>query len=168
MRAWGFILLLAVSVQAAPVSFKGEIAPLLRAQCQSCHGARDSKGDFRVDSYAELMRALKNEPARVEEGHPESSLLFELLVTEDEDARMPQKSEPLSAKEVALFGKWIEEGAVYDGKDPTMPLAQVIPAREHAPAPTKYLSTPRQSNRIRMPILHLPGLAKSANSPIRS
>ena len=120
------------------VSFRHDIAPLLRAKCQSCHGAREANGEYRVDSFAELMRALKNEPARVRAGQPKTSLLLKLLVTKEEDERMPQKSEALSTKDVTLFRKWIEEGAVYDGKDPTMPLAQVIPAREHAASPTKY------------------------------
>ena len=82
MRVGVFILLLTVSVRAAPVSFKSEIAPLLRAQCQSCHGARDSKGDFRVDSYAELMRALEDEFARVLPGKGSDSLLYQLLTTD--------------------------------------------------------------------------------------
>ena len=138
MRAWGFILLLAVSVQAAPVSFKGEIAPLLRAQCQSCHGARDSKGDFRVDSYAELMRALEDELARVLPGKSGASLLFQLLTTADVDERMPQKSEALPAKTIALVKRWIDEGAKFDGADPKATLARVIPARTHAAAPKVY------------------------------
>ena len=98
MRAGIFILLLAVSVRAAPVSFKAEIAPLLRMKCQSCHGARDSKDDFRVDSYAELMRALEDEPARVLPGKGGDSLLYQLLASADEDERMPQKSGALPAK----------------------------------------------------------------------
>ncbi len=127
-----------VSAKPGAVSFRSDIAPLLRSKCQSCHGARKAEGKYRVDNFAELMRTLKDEPARVQPGHPDSSLLFEMLVTKDEEELMPQKSEPLSAKEVALFGKWIEEGAVFDGKDPTTSLAQIIPAREHAPAPAKY------------------------------
>lgn len=120
------------------VSFRRDIAPLLRSKCQSCHGKRKAGGKYRVDNFTELMRALNGEPGRIQAGHPDSSLLFEMLVTKNEEERMPQKSEPLSVKEVALFRKWIEEGAIFDGKDPTTPLAQVIPAREHAPAPAKY------------------------------
>jgi len=138
MRAGVFILLLAVSVRAAPVSFKAEIAPLLRMKCQSCHGARDSKGDFRLDSYAELMRALEDEPARVLPGKGGESLLFQLLTTADADERMPQKSGALPAKTIALVKRWIDEGAKFDGADPKATLAQVIPARTHAAAPKVY------------------------------
>jgi len=120
------------------VSFRADIAPLLRAKCQACHGERKAEGDFRVDSFTELMRTVADEPARVLAGQPEASLLLELLVTEDADEQMPQKSEPLEANEVALFRKWIAEGAKFDGADPALSLAQVIPAREHAAAPVKY------------------------------
>ncbi len=49
----------ALTGRALPVSFRSEIAPLLLAQCQGCHGAEKAKGDYRVDSYTELMRALE-------------------------------------------------------------------------------------------------------------
>ncbi len=138
MRVLFFILVCSVSLCAAPVSFKVEIAPILRAQCQSCHGARDSKGDFRVDSYAELMRALENEPARVLPRKGSDSLLYQLLTTADEDERMPKKSEALPAKAIALMKRWIDEGAKFDGTDPKATLARVIPARAHAAAPKVY------------------------------
>ena len=58
----------ALTGRALPVSFRSEIAPLLLAQCQGCHGAEKAKGDYRVDSYTELMRALEEEPPRVQAG----------------------------------------------------------------------------------------------------
>ena len=138
MRALFFILVYSVSLCAAPVSFKVEIAPILRTQCQSCHGTKDAKGDFRVDSYAELMRTLEGEPARVLKGNANDSLLYQLLVTLDKSDRMPQKSEPLTVQHIELFRRWIDEGAKFDGEDPKATLAQVIPARVHAAAPEKY------------------------------
>ena len=75
-----------------PVSFRAEIAPLLLAQCQGCHGAEEAKGDFRVDRYTELMRALEGEPPRVRAGQPSASLMLQLLRSEDADDRMPQRS----------------------------------------------------------------------------
>ena len=120
---------------ASPVSFKAEIAPLLRAQCQSCHGAREAKGDYRVDSFAELMRALEDEPARVLAGKGNDSLLYQLLVSKDADERMPQKSGALPAKTIALVKRWIDEGAKFDGADPKATLAQVIPPPPPPPPP---------------------------------
>jgi WD40 repeat protein len=84
------------------------------------------------------MRALENESARVLPGKGSDSLLYQLLTTADEDERMPQKSEALPAKAIALVKRWIDEGAKFDGTDPKATLARVIPARVHAAAPKVY------------------------------
>ena len=90
----------ALTGRASPVSFRSEIAPLLLAQCQGCHGAEKAKGDYRVDSYTELMRALEEEPPRVQAGKPAASLILQLLSSEEADDRMPQKSAPLGAGQI--------------------------------------------------------------------
>ena len=107
-----------VMALAAPVSFKTQIAPILRAQCQSCHGAQEAKGDYRVDSFAEVMSALEDEPARVLAANPHASLFLKLLITADDDERMPQKADKLPAKQIALIRQWIAEGAKFDGNNP--------------------------------------------------
>jgi hypothetical protein len=127
-----------VMALAAPVSFKSQIAPILRVQCQSCHGAEEAKGDYRVDSFAEVMRALEDEPARVLAKKPDESLFLELLSTSDADERMPQKADALPAKQIALIRQWIAEGAKFDGNDPKATLSEIIPARKHAAAPAVY------------------------------
>ena len=128
----------ALTGRASPVSFRSEIAPLLLAQCQGCHGAEKAKGDYRVDSYTELMRALEEEPPRVQAGKPAASLILQLLSSEEADDRMPQKSAPLGARQIELVRRWIGEGASFDGDDPDAALVQVIPVRQHEPAPAKY------------------------------
>ena len=60
-----------------PVSFRETIAPLLLAQCQGCHGVETAKGDYRVDSYTELMRTADGELPRVRPGQPKASLLLQ-------------------------------------------------------------------------------------------
>ena len=124
--------------RALPVSFRSEIAPLFVAQCQGCHGAKTAKGDYRMDSYTQLMRAFDDEPPRVQAGKPEVSLVFQLLNSDEEDDRMPQKSAPLGAEQIELVRRWIEEGASFDGEDPNAALVQIIPVRQHEPAPAKY------------------------------
>ena len=127
-----------VMALAAPVSFKTQIAPILRAQCQSCHGAQEAKGDYRVDSFTEVMRALEDEPARVLAAKPNESLFLKLLITADDDERMPQKADKLPAKQIALIRQWIAEGAKFDGNNPKSTLAEIIPARKHVAAPAVY------------------------------
>jgi len=121
-----------------PVSFRSTIAPMLLAQCQGCHGAETAKADYRVDSYTELMRSAEGEPSRIRPGKPAASLLHELLVTPEEDDRMPQRAAPLDPGQIELIRRWIAEGARFDGENPDTPLVRLIPVRQHDPAPEQY------------------------------
>ena len=121
-----------------PVSFRKAIAPLLLAQCQGCHGAESAKADYRVDSYTELMRAADGESPRVRPGQPKASLLHQLLVTSEEDDRMPQQSAPIDPEQIKWVRRWIAEGARFDGEDPSAPLVRLIPVRKYEPPPEKY------------------------------
>ena len=123
---------------AAPASFTNDIAPLLLAKCQACHGAKKAKGDYRVNSYSELMRTPEGEQPRVIAAKPNESLLLELLKTSDADERMPKKSKPLLKNQIAVVHRWIKEGAKFDGKDEKTALVQLVPSRIHAAPPTKY------------------------------
>ena len=131
-------LWLPLMVQAEQVSFCKDIAPILVAQCQSCHGGNKVKGDYRVDTYARAMKAGSSElPAFVAHRLDESEAYFR-LTAEDEGDRMPAKSDPLLQEQIALFKRWIEEGATFDGDDPFANLSTKIPERSHPKAPEHY------------------------------
>ena len=122
------------------MSFRADIAPLLIAKCQACHGEKSAKGNFRLDSYEALM-AAKGKDRNVVSGKPAASKLYQLLVTKDADDRMPQKADPLPAVQIDLVKRWIEQGAKFDGTDAKLPLVEIVPAREHSPAPQVYSAT---------------------------
>lgn len=135
-----FLLVCALSVSAADkktVSFRSDIAPLLIAKCQACHGEKSAKGNYRLDSYEALM-AARGTDHNVIPGKPAASKFHQLLITKDADDRMPQKADPLPATQTELVKRWIEQGAKFDGADPKQSLAEVVPPREHAPAPKIY------------------------------
>jgi len=123
----------------APVSFRRDVAPILVKQCQGCHNAEKNKGQYRVDSFERLMRPGKSKDAPIRAGHPKDSPLYRLITTADDDERMPQKADPLPAAQVATIGRWIEEGAKFDGgSDPATPLTSLAPAQEHPAPPAAY------------------------------
>ncbi len=82
--------------------FRTEVAPILEAHCLSCHDEGAAKGGvtFAGDVLPEGI---------VEPGHPERSLLLELV--RGPEPEMPLKAPPLSAGEVATLRRWIEAGA---------------------------------------------------------
>ena len=105
------------------VSFKRDVAPILLKQCQTCHGPEKAKGKYRVDSFAALLKPGSSGDPAVSAGKPDASTLYRLLVTHDEDERMPQKADPLPKQQVETIKRWIEQGAAFDGPDPAAAVA---------------------------------------------
>ncbi len=93
--------------------FAEKIEPLLRSHCYNCHGGgpRGSKGDLELHtpdaiSQSGMVKAYK----------PDDSELYYRISMDPGDAdRMPPKGKGLSTQEVALFKKWITDGANFGG-----------------------------------------------------
>ncbi|MFM7845495.1 MAG: c-type cytochrome domain-containing protein [Planctomycetota bacterium] len=106
------------------VSFAREIAPVLSAQCSSCHGAMRPRENFSLVNFDRLLKGGDGGPP-IEPGKPAESLLFKKLMGTGGGARMPQGRPPLPTDVLAKIEKWIEEGAKFDGDEPTMELVRV-------------------------------------------
>lgn len=152
-------------VAGAGVSFNQEIRPILSDRCFACHGPDGGehgekwKGGLRLDTeegaLADLVttmhevqaeqRAAKGLPAvprpggsrfAIVPGNPESSLLVERIMSDDEDELMPPPDShlTLSAAEKDLLVRWISEGAPWDGHWAFHPLQ--LPSPPALPAAT--------------------------------
>lgn len=91
-----------------------------------------------MDSFAALKTAGDSGAEPIVAGKAKGSELFRLLVTKDSDERMPQKADALPIEEAGLIGRWIEEGAIFDGSDPSRPLAELVRESYLRPAPDHY------------------------------
>lgn len=138
------VLMLAWAASAASakssgeVSFSRDIAPILIAKCQTCHGADKAKGKYRLHTFEWLQKPGSSGEAAVTPGEPKKSELYKLLVVKNADDRMPQKDEPLPAAQIALIEKWIKNGAKFDGADPKLDLVSLLPHKEHPAPPEVY------------------------------
>jgi len=92
------------------VEFERDIAPILRDSCLKCHGPAKQKGHFRLDRREDALRGGEDGPAIVP-GDRSHSPLYRLLLEKDAGARMPQKADPLTAEQIELLGRWIDQGA---------------------------------------------------------
>lgn len=119
------LALITSSAAAEPVSFKADIAPILLEKCQSCHGPDKAKGKYRVDTYDRAIKAGGDE-------------IHYRISTDDEDEVMPPDADPLKPAEVAIFKRWMDEGAKFDGDDPTATLAAIVPRVVHPNPPDTY------------------------------
>lgn len=94
------------------VDFAHQVVPILEKRCVECHGGDESKGGFSLNT-----RAMVLEADVLEIGKADKSLFVELLVTDDEDERMPPVKKgkgPLLKAEIDILSKWIDQGLTWE------------------------------------------------------
>ncbi|EDM29302.1 hypothetical protein LNTAR_22969 [Lentisphaera araneosa HTCC2155] len=109
-----------VEKKIAKVNFNKDIRPILSDKCFHCHGPdeEERKGDLRLDipDGPEGAFRVLDGIASIIPGNPEESEVFYRISTDDSDDIMPPKKShkaALTAEEIALFKRWIEEGATW-------------------------------------------------------
>lgn len=92
--------------------FKETVQPLLQKNCFECHshGAKMPEGGLVLDSRSGWENGGDSGPAIVP-GKPGNSLLLKAISYVDDDLRMPPNGQ-LSESEIAMFRKWITDGAI--------------------------------------------------------
>jgi len=90
-------------------TFADQVAPILRARCNSCHNADKAKGGLNLETFGGVMRGGGSGKV-VEAGDPENSRLL-LLITHAEEPKMPPESPRIPDAEIGAVRRWIEGGA---------------------------------------------------------
>jgi WD40 repeat protein len=121
------------------ISFVREVAPILVAKCQACHGQKSAESNYRLDSFEALMRPGDFGAPPVTAGNLEESEIHRLIAAEDAEERMPNNGGRLTDAEVKTISDWIIQGAQFDGHDVKAPLRTQIPTDvPHPAAPESY------------------------------
>jgi len=110
------------------ISFMNQVLPLLAAKCGRCHMS-DTKGGFGFNTFAALQKGSKDGIVFAP-GKSQGARLTEVIETGD----MPRGGGKVSPAELAMLKAWIDQGAVFDGKDPTANLATSVP-KSNTPEP---------------------------------
>lgn len=131
------ILVLAMPSRAQ-VRFTRDIAPIVLKRCAGCHGERANLGGYRAHTFQNLMRPGASARAAITPRKPTDSRLFQLITSTSSATRMPKSDDPLSAEQIELFRRWIQEGAKFDGGDPSAPIKSLLGPRRHPAAPASY------------------------------
>lgn len=109
-----------------PVSFHGDVAPILAMHCNSCHG---EAGGLSTRSHAAL-RAGGNKGNLIEPGNAEASLLVHYIDgRRGRSQTMPLGAEKLRPEQIAAIRRWIDEGARTD--DPRPPATSSSKTMRH-------------------------------------
>jgi len=91
---------------AEPIDFAHEIVPILRQHCVECHGGREAKGGFSINT-----RALMLESGVAIPGDASGSYFLELVRSEDPDMQMPpQDQERVPEAQIAVLDRWVRAG----------------------------------------------------------
>jgi mono/diheme cytochrome c family protein len=147
------------STQAQSVDFVRDIQPIFQAHCAKCHGTGRAMAGLRLDSRAEAMRTIT--PGRSRE-----SLLLKRILGEGGQERMPRGGPPLSAAQIDLVRRWIDEGANWPdtaaatAKGPTH-WAYVAPVRPPLPETKNKVWAVNPIDRFTLARLEKEGLAPS-------
>jgi hypothetical protein len=124
-----------------PVSFIRDVAPILVAKCQACHGPKTAESNYRLDSFQSMMQPGDFGTAPVTPGDPDDSEIQRLITADDPHERMPNNGGQLAAAEIQIIERWIREGAKFDGQDAAAALRGQIPRDIPYPAaPETYPS----------------------------
>lgn len=130
MSLFRSISLCAVFVAAAhaqTVDYTKQIVPLWDTYCIDCHDDTDADGEFRLDTFANLMKGGK-EGVAIVVGKANDSMLVKFLEGHSgrggkNEFMPPGKREKLKAEEIALIKAWIDAGA----KGPMVAEAKPMP-----------------------------------------
>jgi hypothetical protein len=122
--------------QPQSVDFNRDIRPLLSKHCTACHGGVKAAGGISFVYRDKALTKGKSDEFAIVPGQPKNSELIRRITSEDPEEVMPKPEHgpKLSSAEIALFTRWIEQGA------PWNELWSFIPPQEPAP-PTLQLST---------------------------
>lgn len=116
-RPLPFLILCAVPAFAEGLAYNRDIRPILSDKCFACHGfdAKTREADLRIDTPEGAFAKNKEGKAAIVPGKPEESLIWQRIITTDEDDIMPppKSHKELSAAEKETLKKWIEQGAPY-------------------------------------------------------
>ena len=125
------------------IRFNRDIRPIFSDTCFACHGpdAKARKGKLRLDIREEAIRE-RDGKTPVVPGNSSRSEAFRRLVTKDPDDLMPpaDSHKTLSARQIELVRRWIDQGAEYEAHWAYSPLSRPTP------------STPKTKSWVRNPI----------------
>jgi len=93
--------------KAPAVTYK-QVQAIFDAKCIMCHKGAHPPAKMNLESYAGVMKG-NDDGAVIAAGHPEKSLLYQLITTTGKKL-MPPKN-PLPKADIAKISTWIKAGA---------------------------------------------------------
>jgi mono/diheme cytochrome c family protein len=94
------------------IDFARDIQPIFAAHCADCHGSKKQESNLRLDDKASAARVITP-------GQSQQSRLLHRVLGLNGEPRMPLNRAALSAAQIALLQRWINEGAEWPNAEPS-------------------------------------------------
>ncbi len=97
------------------VAFGKDVRPIFERSCFRCHSAERPKSGFRLDNREAALKGGEN-GIDIIPGNSAKSPLIHYVARIAPDIEMPPegKGEPLTAEQVGILRRWIDDGAAWD------------------------------------------------------
>jgi hypothetical protein len=135
-----------VAKSLEPVDFNRDIRPILSENCFTCHGpdVRKLQAGLRLDVESSARSELDSGMRAVVAGKPDESELLARMISTDPSEQMPppETGKSLSAEQIDLLRRWINEGAPWDGHWSLQPIRRPVPPRVDSLACAGFVRNP--------------------------
>jgi hypothetical protein len=95
-----------------PVDFVRDVRPIFEKHCYECHSEHEQESGLRLDVRELALKGGDNHGPDIIPGNAHESPLIHFVTSEDEYEVMPPDGK-LSAEEIEILTRWINEGAVW-------------------------------------------------------
>src|SRR5213592_3877463 len=103
--------LASIAQDTKPISYYNDVVPILKRSCTGCHHPGKLKGELDLTTHAAFAKGGKH-GAGFKPGNIKDSLVIDEII--GDEPSMPKEGDALTKAEVALFTRWIQEGATDD------------------------------------------------------
>ncbi|MEO0339658.1 MAG: DUF1553 domain-containing protein [Bacteroidota bacterium] len=107
------------------IDFNTQVKPIINKRCISCHGGVKKNGELSMMTRNDLLKSGESGHPAIVPGDPEGSELYQRLITEVEEDRMPYEADALPKEEIKILKQWIAEGAEWGMHWALIPVAAV-------------------------------------------
>tara|TARA_R110002096_G_scaffold26518_25_gene81860 strand:- start:5215 stop:6600 length:1386 start_codon:yes stop_codon:yes gene_type:complete len=91
------------------ITYEEHVKPIFRQHCLKCHGNDKQKAGINLQSFGDAMKGGSGGEILIA-GRSSQSLLYQSLIDEDDDLRMPPNKPPIPADQIEMVRKWIDTG----------------------------------------------------------
>lgn len=115
------------------ISFNEDVRPILNQNCLPCHGGVKANGGFSLLFKSEAFAVNNSGKPAIIKGSARKSELYQRIIHQDPELRMPLDANPLSEEDISVLKKWIDQGAQWEEhwayQKPVVPSG--IPKEQH-------------------------------------